>query len=143
MLDNITIDQLRVFIAAAEEGSFSAAGRKLHKVQSAISYSISNLEESLGIDLFDRSRRAPKLTAVGETMFKRAKIIVSQVELFHHHALSLQQGMETNLSLCADPWFPKRTLFKACAEFKFVFPNIPLSIYTEPIDIIPKLPKFE
>ena len=138
MLDNITVDQLRVFIAAAEEGSFSAAGRKLHKVQSAISYSISNLEESLGIDLFDRSKRSPKLTTIGETMLKRAKIIVSQIEQLHQHALSVKQGMETDLSLCTDPWFPTKILFKACAEFKFVFPNIPLSIYTEPLDVIKK-----
>ncbi len=131
MLDNITIDQLRVFIAAAEEGSFSAAGRKLHKVQSAISYAISNLEENLGVHLFDRSKRSPQLTIIGEQMLKRANIILAQVEQLHIHAHSLHQGMETDLSICIDSMFPLNILPKVCSEFKFVFPNIPLNIYTE------------
>ena len=48
MLDAVSLDQLRVFIAAAEEGSFSAAGRKLRRAQSLVSQAILNLESQLG-----------------------------------------------------------------------------------------------
>ena len=56
MLDNITIDQLRVFIAAAQQ-VLSAAGRKLHS-PICISHSISTLKKVWGFR-FDRSRQPP------------------------------------------------------------------------------------
>ena len=62
MLDAVSLDQLRTFIAAVDEGSFSAASRKLLRSQSVVSEAISNLEEQIGVQLFDRSGRYPKLT---------------------------------------------------------------------------------
>src|SRR5436190_13098959 len=55
MLDGVTLDQLRTFTAAAEQGSFSAAGRKLRRAQSVVSQTLANLEAQLGVQLFDRS----------------------------------------------------------------------------------------
>ena len=55
MLGTVSLDQLRVFIAAAEEGSFSAAGRRLRRAQSLVSQAISNLEGQLNVKLFDRA----------------------------------------------------------------------------------------
>src|ERR1700724_312957 len=61
MLDGVSLAQLRTFIAAVNEGSFSAGARRLHRTQSAVSELISNLEAQLGVLLFDRSERYPKL----------------------------------------------------------------------------------
>ena len=49
MLDNLTLDQIRVFVTIAETGSFRAAAAKLARVQSAVSHAIANLEAELGI----------------------------------------------------------------------------------------------
>src|SRR5260370_41754781 len=65
MLDAVSLDQLRTFSAAVDEGSFSAASRKLLRAQSVVSETISKLEEQIGLQLFDRSGRYPKLTAAG------------------------------------------------------------------------------
>ena len=65
MLDGVSLDQLRTFIAAVDEGSFSAAARRLNRVQSAVSGWVSALEEQIGVTLFDRSGRFPRLTAEG------------------------------------------------------------------------------
>ena len=54
MLDGVTLDQIRTFIAAAEQGSFSAAGRKLRRAQSVVSHTLANLEAQLGVSLFER-----------------------------------------------------------------------------------------
>jgi len=62
MLDNVSLDQLRVFVAATDVGSFSAAARRLGRAQSAISQAIAGLESALGVQLFDRTERLPKLT---------------------------------------------------------------------------------
>jgi len=68
MLDAITLDQLRTFIAAVDEGSFSAAGRKLDRAQSVASQTLANLEARLGVKLFDRSARYPRLTEEGRRL---------------------------------------------------------------------------
>ena len=61
-----SLDQLRVFLAVVETGSFAAAGRRLDRATSAVSYTIANLETQLGIALFDRERtRKPALTEAG------------------------------------------------------------------------------
>ena len=49
-----TLDQLQTFVAVAETGSFSAAGRALNRVQSAISYTVGQLELAIDAELFDQ-----------------------------------------------------------------------------------------
>ena len=82
MLDNVTLDQMRTFIAAAEEGSFSAAGRKLKRAQSVVSQTLANLESQLGVVLFDRSERYPKLTETGATLLVDARAVVQNMDAF-------------------------------------------------------------
>ena len=65
MLDGISVDQLRTFIAAVDEGSFSAAGRRLRRAQSVVSATLANLEAQVGFPLFDRTGRYPTLTEAG------------------------------------------------------------------------------
>jgi DNA-binding transcriptional LysR family regulator len=65
MLDGVSLDQLCTFITAVDEGSFSAASRKLLRSQSVVSDTISNLEDQIGVPLFDRTGRYPKLTPEG------------------------------------------------------------------------------
>jgi DNA-binding MarR family transcriptional regulator len=72
MLDALTLDQMRIFAAVAETGSFSAAARRLGRVQSAVSQSIAGLEDQLGVALFDRSGKTPKLTPGGTAILARA-----------------------------------------------------------------------
>ena len=62
MLDRLTLDQLRVLIAVAETGSFSAAARQLGRVQSAVSQAVATLEDILGTALFDRYGKTPSST---------------------------------------------------------------------------------
>ena len=68
MLDRLTLDQLRALVAAGEEGSFSAAGRRLGRAQSAVSQSVQILEDELEVQLFDRSGKAPVLTEAGRAV---------------------------------------------------------------------------
>ena len=71
MLDRLTLDQLRTLVAVAEAGSFSAAGRHLRRVQSAVSQTVQALETTLGVPLFDRSPKSPVLTEAGKALLKR------------------------------------------------------------------------
>jgi predicted transcriptional regulator len=68
MLDRLTLDQLRVLVAVAETGSFSAAARRLGRVQSAISQTVQSLESDLGIAVFERAGKTPKLSDAGRVI---------------------------------------------------------------------------
>ena len=62
----INLEQTIAFVTTVEAGSFSAAARKLNKSQSSVSIGVSNLEDELGLSLFDRQTRKPTLTKAGE-----------------------------------------------------------------------------
>jgi hypothetical protein len=98
VLDGVSLDQLRAFIAAVDEGSFSAGARKLHRAQSAVSELVSNLEAQLGVALFDRSERYPKLTPAGIQLVADARSVVANVDLLKARAKGISRGLESELS---------------------------------------------
>lgn len=69
---NITIRQVDAFLMVAELRSFTAAGAALHITQSAVSNLVKDLEDQIGVQLFDRGRRVVKLTAAGKIFFEKA-----------------------------------------------------------------------
>lgn len=131
MLDGVSLDQLRTFIAAVEEGSFSAAARKLRRAQSAVSEMIGALEEQIGVPLFDRSGRYPKLTAAGTVLLADARGIVAGVDFMKVRARGMSAGLEPELSAVVDVFFPIEALTAAAKEFREKFPGTPLRLYVE------------
>src|ERR1700738_4550258 len=106
MLDAVSLDQLRTFIAAVDEGSFSAASRKLLRSQSVVSETISNLEEQIGVRLFDRSGRYPKLTPAGLALLGDARSTITGVDLLKARAKGMSAGLEPELSAVIDVFYP-------------------------------------
>jgi len=131
MLDAVTLDQLRTFIAAAEEGSFSAAGRKLRRAQSVVSQTLLNLEAQLGVTLFDRSERYPKLTEAGVALLTEARGVADQMDGFKARARSMKEGLEPELSVAVDVMYPMEGLTRAAGHCRESLPNTPLRIYVE------------
>ena len=123
MLHGVSLDQLRTFIAAADEGSFSAAGRRLRRAQSVISQTLAHLEEQLGVKLFDRSARFPVLTDQGRALLTDARAIAGNVDLFKAQARSLAGGLEPELSVAVDIMFPDATFAAAVADFQKEYPT--------------------
>ena len=105
MLDGVSLDQLRTFIAAADEGSFSAAGRRLRRAQSVISQTLANLEghsaEALRSDRpISRTDRSRSRTA------RRCTRSGGRRRLFKARAKCLAGGLEPELSVALDVMFP-------------------------------------
>lgn len=71
---------LRYLVAVAQHGSFSHAARFIYVSQSAISEQIADLEQELGVPLFDRSRRRIRLTAHGELFLREAKAVLAAAD---------------------------------------------------------------
>ena len=122
MLDGVSLDQLRTFIAAADEGSFSAAGRRLHRAQSVVSHTLANLEGQLGVKLFDRSGHLPVLTDQGRALLADARAVAGNIDLLKARAKTLAGGLEPELSVAVDVMFPVAAFTSAVAAFQKQFP---------------------
>ena len=80
-MPNIEISQLRVFLAAAEEKNFSAAAKRLHLSQSAVSQNIQALERAYGVELFIRRGRSVELSEEGESIIPTAREVINAARL--------------------------------------------------------------
>ena len=122
MLEGVTLDQVRTFIAAADEGSFSAAGRRLKRAQSVVSQTLANLEGQLGVKLFDRSTRFPVLTDHGRALLAEARAVAGDLDLFSARAKSFAGGLEPELGVAVDIMCPVETFTATVAAFQKQFP---------------------
>jgi DNA-binding transcriptional LysR family regulator len=131
MIDPLTLDQLRVLIAVADAGSFSAAARKLGRVQSAISQAIQTMEATLGAPLFDRSAKSPVLTDAGAAIVSDCRALIVQAKAMRVRAQSIAEGVEPELTLAVDGVFPMALLREGLAAWRDAFPGLPATVYTE------------
>jgi DNA-binding transcriptional LysR family regulator len=138
MLDGITLDQVRTFIAAVDEGSFSAAGRKLRRAQSVVSQTLANLESQLGIKLFDRSERYPKLTEEGRSLLPDARAVADNIDEFKARARAMREGLEPELAVAVDVMYPMEALTRAAAHSRKSYPHTPLRLHVEALGAVIK-----
>lgn len=131
MLDRLTLDQLRTLIVVAETGSFSAAGRRLRRVQSAVSQTIQALELTLGVALFDRSAKSPALTEAGRALLTDARRLVAGAAALRARAESIASDVEPELTLAVEAMFPNRILMKCLQRLAESFPTLPVTVFTE------------
>ncbi|PIF78807.1 DNA-binding transcriptional LysR family regulator [Variovorax sp. 54] len=136
MLDGLSMDQLRTFIAAADEGSFSAAGRKLRRAQSVVSQTLANLEAQIDVQLFDRSARYPQLTEQGTALLAEARVVVNSMNGFKAKARTMAEGLEPELSVAVDVMYPMESLTVAVGLFRAAFPHTPLRLYVEALGAV-------
>ncbi|HEY8089197.1 MAG TPA: LysR family transcriptional regulator [Polyangiaceae bacterium] len=137
--DALTLDQLHLFLAVVDAGSFSAAARSLRRAQSVVSYGIANLERQLGVTLFDRSSRTPALTAPGRELAADARAVVSQVDRLRARARGIKQGIEPHLGLAIDQLFPVPALVHALVAFRERFPTVAFDLHTEALGRVGEL----
>jgi len=96
-------DNVEVFLAVIDHGSFSAAARALRRVPSAVSMAVANLEAELDLQLFDRSGREPQPTAAARSLEPQARLLAAQLKQLQVQALALTQGLEDRLTLAIAP----------------------------------------
>lgn len=131
MLDRLTLDQLRTLIAVAETGSFSAAGRRLRRVQSGVSQTIQALENTLGIPLFAREGKTPVLSDAGRAILADARRLVDQADALRARAEQIASDVEPELTLAVDAMFPNGLLMTSLKGLAEQFPLLPVTVFTE------------
>ncbi|MFZ6681802.1 LysR family transcriptional regulator [Undibacterium sp. Tian12W] len=131
MIGSLTLDQLRVLVTIADTGSFSATGRKLGRVQSAISQSISTLEDVQGVALFDRSGHKPRMTEAGRVLVEQARHVLASAARFEAMAAGTRAGLEPELVIAIDPLVPSAPLIDSLSMLSKTYPELPVSFSTE------------
>lgn len=135
-----TFDQLRVFLAVVETGSFAAAGRRLNRAVSVISYGIGNLEDQLGLRLFDREgTRRPQLTIAGRAVLSEVRGISQGVDELRAKVKGLLEGLEAEVNLAVDVMLPAERLGRILREFASDYPTVSLRLHVEALGAITSL----
>lgn len=127
-----TLDQLRLFIAVADHGSFGGAAKASGRAVSAVSYAIAQLEAALALTLFDREgSRRPVLTAAGEGLLAEARRVADGADALLAKARSLHAGQEPSLTLVIDVMVPGDVTAHVLGEFRRFFPTCALTLRIE------------
>jgi DNA-binding transcriptional LysR family regulator len=135
-----SLDQLQVLLTVVETGSFAAAGRKLGRATSAISYAIANLEQQLGVQLFDRDRtRKPTLTDVGASVLSEARTVSMGVDSLRAKVSGMLSGLEPEVALVVDVMLPTERVVDAMQAFEKEFPTVALRLHVEALGAVTQL----
>jgi DNA-binding transcriptional LysR family regulator len=127
----MTYDQLSAFLRVASEGSFTAASASLHKSQPAVSKLVRNLEEELGLQLFDRAAYRATLTDAGRRFFERAAAVLESTEALRSFALELSGEAEPIVRLAIEAVAPLPKLAEVLRDVQQRFPAVRIELRTE------------
>lgn len=132
-----SLDQLRIFLAVAEEGSFGGAARKMGRAVSAVSYGIAQMEAQLGVTLFEREgSRRPVLTDEGRGLLAEAKAVADGIDTLLAKTQSLHAGLESEVSLVVDVMLPGEVTASVLRDFREMYPNVALRLQVEALGAV-------
>ncbi len=98
----ISLDALQVLDAIDRRGSFAAAGKELHKVPSTVSYTVSTLEQSLGVQIFERVGPKVALTPAGAELLKEGRYLLKAAQDLELRVRRVASGWETEFAIGLD-----------------------------------------
>ena len=113
----LTFDALHVLDAVDRKGSFAAAADELHRVPSAITYSIQQLEAGLGLEIFDRRGHRAVLTAAGRELLNEGRHLLRAGADLECRVQQVAKGWEVELRIAVDTVVGIEKLYGIVAEF--------------------------
>lgn len=125
---NPTLRQLRSFVTVARLGSFTQAARRMHISQPALTVQIRQLEEMLGVQLFDRNTRSVTLTRVGAELVPQLERLQEEMDAVLAHTRELASGQRGVVRLACIPSFAASRLPEAILAFRRDHPHIAFTL---------------
>jgi DNA-binding transcriptional LysR family regulator len=121
---NVTVRQLRAFVAVAQLSGFSAAATRLHLTQSALSMLVRTLEDEIGVALFERTTRSVKLTDAGRDFLPQAEKMLTDL----HNAVAgtrlHAERARGRLVVAVSPTFASTQLPALLAQYREAHPEV-------------------
>ncbi|MBM3608037.1 MAG: LysR family transcriptional regulator, partial [Alphaproteobacteria bacterium] len=121
-------EQIRIFASVTDAGGFSRAGERLGMSRAAASRNIIELEERLGVRLFNRTTRQVSLTEAGRDFYRQCRRILDELEEAERAASAASAGPQGQLRIVAPVNFGLRELGPAAAAFLQNYPNISIDL---------------
>lgn len=121
-------DLLRIFLAVAEAGSFTQAGKVVNLSQSAVSRQVARLEKSLGISLFHRHSRGLVLTEQGDKFFTTVKDMSAKLAMAEAVVNESRERPEGPLKITTSVGFGSAWLTSRMNEFNTLYPDISVTL---------------
>lgn len=112
----LTLEALLVLDAIDRKGSFAAAAAELHKVPSALSYTVKQLEAHLQLTLFDRSAQKAVMTQAGRMVLKQGRELLQGAEQLTQQARQVATGWEPSLRIAVESILPMSPLWPLLAK---------------------------
>ncbi|MBU2712874.1 LysR family transcriptional regulator [Zooshikella harenae] len=123
-----TLEQWFVLQCVIEQGGFTAAAKFLHKSQSSVSYTITKLQEQLGVTLVIVQGKTVALTPIGKSLLEDVRPFLNELKNIEYRAKVLAAGAEVSIRIEVDSIYPKHFLFKALKCFKKKFPETQVAL---------------
>lgn len=127
----LSLEALEVVDTIERKGSFAAAATALHKVPSAISYTVQKLEQDLGVTLFRKEGRRAVLSPAGRHLVEQGRQLLYAADELAASTRQVATGWEPRLRIAVDTIVPLPSILPLVGELQAVHPNIEISIATE------------
>lgn len=128
---NITLEQARTLDAVARHGSIAKAAAVLHKVHSAVVYSLAGLEDAVGVPLFDRSGYRASLTPFGRRVLEHCQRLLATEAELEAMCRAARAGHEPDLRVVFDGLLPVEPMLRAVRKVKAASPQTRVSLTSE------------
>jgi DNA-binding transcriptional LysR family regulator len=113
----IALDQWQALVAVVDAGSYARAAEVLHKTQSTVTYAVQKIESLLGVKAFDIQGRKAVLTPVGQTLYRRARLLLEEAGGLEQAARRLSAGWEAEIRVVMETLFPTFAMLQALDRF--------------------------
>lgn len=131
MRNAISLEALRILDAIERKGSFGAAAEAIHKVPSALSYTVAKLEADLGVALYDRSGQRAVLTPAGRLLLDEGRHLLAAAERLEALIKQLESGWEPVLRIARDTILPMAPLLDALGQFNQLGKQVEINLSDE------------
>jgi len=122
---------LVVIETVARRGSFSAAADELHKVPSAISYTVKSIEEKLTVALFIRLHRKVELTPAGIFFVEEARVLLKKMADLKFKTQRVANGWQSSVAIALDTVVREASVNQLVRDFYDRFPDVELLLTME------------
>jgi len=127
--NKVTLEQWRALLAVIDAGGYAKAAELLNKSQSAVSYSISQLESALGVKVFQLQGRKAVPSPAGDLLYRRARQLLEQAERLEKSAGCLSIKVEPLVKIAADLIIPPIRVLQCLEIFAKDFPDTRVEIF--------------
>ncbi|MFM0097317.1 LysR family transcriptional regulator [Paraburkholderia nemoris] len=125
---NVSLQQLKVFVAVARERSFTRAAREFDLTQSAVSRCVRELEDAVELKLFDRTTRQVELTHAGASLERRIGRLLDEIELTLREERAAYDGHTGVVVLASNPVLSSSWVAQGLARCASAFPELIVSV---------------